>query len=118
MEACRHSSTAALDFIFPSLCSSSLSVLSSTEKMDASTLRWASKLIATPSASLKGDKVALPQSILASLIAQAGDRPLPYPLTFKIVNPTTLSYAHCVPREFSAEEGQVELSSFLRESLG
>jgi hypothetical protein len=43
---------------------------------------------------------------------------LPHPLTFRITNPGTGRAVYAGIREFSAEEGQVSLSSFLREALG
>ncbi|CAO2647841.1 Nn.00g087630.m01.CDS01 [Neocucurbitaria sp. VM-36] len=43
---------------------------------------------------------------------------LPHPLTFRLVNPENGRVVYAGIREFSAEEGQIVLSSFLRESLG
>jgi hypothetical protein len=43
---------------------------------------------------------------------------LPHPLTFRIVNPLNDRAIHAGIREFSAEDGEVSLSSFLREALG
>ena len=43
---------------------------------------------------------------------------LPHPLTFRLVNPQNGHVIHAGIREFSAAEGQVVLSSFLRHSLG
>ncbi|CAA9966545.1 UFD1 Ubiquitin fusion-degradation protein [Pyrenophora teres f. maculata] len=52
--------------------------------------------------------------------AQTQDRfqQLPHPLTFRLVNPDNGRVVHAGIREFSAEEGQVVLSSFLQEALG
>ena len=43
---------------------------------------------------------------------------LPQPLTFRIVNPVNGNIVYAGIREFSAEEGQVGLSLFLRQALG
>ncbi|ODH48722.1 hypothetical protein GX48_05157 [Paracoccidioides brasiliensis] len=43
---------------------------------------------------------------------------LPQPLTFRIVNPSNGRIVHAGIREFSAQENEVGLSAFLRESLG
>ncbi|EMC92956.1 hypothetical protein BAUCODRAFT_37870 [Baudoinia panamericana UAMH 10762] len=43
---------------------------------------------------------------------------LPYPLTFRLVNPESGRVVYAGIREFSAEEGEVVLSPFLRETLG
>ncbi|KAL1640765.1 hypothetical protein SLS58_006587 [Diplodia intermedia] len=43
---------------------------------------------------------------------------LPHPLTFRLVNPDNGKAAYAGIREFSAEDGEVVLSKFLRESLG
>lgn len=43
---------------------------------------------------------------------------LPYPLTFRIVNPENGRVVYAGIREFSAEEGEVVLSPFLQETLG
>jgi hypothetical protein len=43
---------------------------------------------------------------------------LPHPLTFRIVNPTNGRIVYAGIREFSSQEGEASLSSFLRESLG
>jgi hypothetical protein len=52
--------------------------------------------------------------------SQAQDRfqQLPHPLTFRLVNPDNGRAVHAGIREFSAEEGEVVLSSFLKEALG
>ncbi|KAI4690470.1 hypothetical protein J4E81_007624 [Alternaria sp. BMP 2799] len=52
--------------------------------------------------------------------AQTQDRfqQLPHPLTFRLVNPDNGRVVHAGIREFSAEEGEVVLSSFLKEALG
>ncbi|EMD89170.1 hypothetical protein COCC4DRAFT_40482 [Bipolaris maydis ATCC 48331] len=52
--------------------------------------------------------------------AQAQDRfqQLPHPLTFRLVNPDNGRAVHAGIREFSAEEGEIVLSSFLKEALG
>jgi hypothetical protein len=43
---------------------------------------------------------------------------LPHPLTFRLVNPDNGRVVHAGIREFSADEGSVVLSSFLRGALG
>jgi hypothetical protein len=43
---------------------------------------------------------------------------LPHPLTFRLVNPANGRTVYAGIREFSAEENQMQLSSFLREALG
>ncbi|KAF9631604.1 Ubiquitin fusion degradation protein UFD1 [Lasiodiplodia theobromae] len=43
---------------------------------------------------------------------------LPHPLTFRLVNPDNGKAAYAGIREFSAADGEVVLSKFLRESLG
>lgn len=43
---------------------------------------------------------------------------LPHPLTFRLVNTKNGNVVHAGIREFSAEEGEVVLSSFLLEALG
>ncbi|KAL9109896.1 MAG: hypothetical protein Q9227_005419 [Pyrenula ochraceoflavens] len=52
--------------------------------------------------------------------AQFADRQqqLPHPLTFRIVNPTNGRIVYAGIREFSANDDQVILSRFLRDSLG
>ncbi|KAL6152210.1 hypothetical protein ACJQWK_04640 [Exserohilum turcicum] len=52
--------------------------------------------------------------------AQTQDRfqQLPHPLTFRLVNPQNGRAVHAGIREFSAEEGEIVLSSFLNEALG
>jgi hypothetical protein len=43
---------------------------------------------------------------------------LPHPLTFRLVNPKTGNVVHAGIREFSAADGEIGLSSFLRAALG
>ena len=43
---------------------------------------------------------------------------LPQPLTFRLVNPKTGNVVHAGIREFSADEGEIGLSTFLMEALG
>lgn len=43
---------------------------------------------------------------------------LPHPLTFRLVNQATGNVVYAGIREFSAEEGEIGLSPFLREALG
>ena len=43
---------------------------------------------------------------------------LPYPLTFRLVNPLNGKAIYAGIREFTAEDGEAILSPFLRESLG
>lgn len=48
----------------------------------------------------------------------SGQRELPYPLTFRLVNPSSGRVVHSGIREFSANEGEVGLSQILLQSLG
>ncbi|ETN46767.1 uncharacterized protein HMPREF1541_00956 [Cyphellophora europaea CBS 101466] len=48
----------------------------------------------------------------------ARQQQLPHPLTFRLVNPANGRAVYAGIREFSAEEEQIQLSSFLREALG
>lgn len=52
--------------------------------------------------------------------SQLSDRfqQLPHPLTFRLVNPQNGRVVFAGIREFSAEEGEIVLSPFLKESLG
>ncbi|MCJ1367447.1 hypothetical protein MMC16_006580 [Acarospora aff. strigata] len=52
--------------------------------------------------------------------AQFADRQqqLPHPLTFRLVNPSNGRIVYAGIREFSAEDSEIGLSPFLRESLG
>ncbi|USP73822.1 ubiquitin fusion degradation protein [Curvularia clavata] len=52
--------------------------------------------------------------------AQTQDRfqQLPHPLTFRLVNPDNGRAVHAGIREFSADEGEIVLSDFLKEALG
>ncbi|KAL8739467.1 MAG: hypothetical protein Q9190_007733 [Brigantiaea leucoxantha] len=43
---------------------------------------------------------------------------LPHPLTFRLVNPTNGKVVYTGIREFSADEGEVGVSAFIRQSLG
>lgn len=43
---------------------------------------------------------------------------LPYPLTFRLVNPANGRVVYAGIREFTAEDGEAEVSSFLQEALG
>ena len=43
---------------------------------------------------------------------------LPHPLTFRLVNPNNDRVVYAGIREFSAEEGEIVLSGFLKEALG
>lgn len=54
----------------------------------------------------------------ARSLAQDRHQQLPHPLTFRLVNPHNGRVVHAGIREFSAEEGKVVLSPFLREALG
>ncbi|KAF8535910.1 hypothetical protein BDD12DRAFT_988415 [Trichophaea hybrida] len=102
---------------------------------------WSTRLtvsVAPSPATLTGDKIHLPQSALEQLLAAASQAPaplpdpndpwakpppahenfLPHPLIIKITHRKTDVSAFAVPREFSAEEGEVVLSQFLRKTLG
>ena len=46
------------------------------------------------------------------------NKELPYPLTFRLVNPENGRVVYAGVREFSGEEGEVALSSFLADALG
>jgi hypothetical protein len=63
-----------------------------------------------------------PYSLAASRAEQSQWRDtqqqLPHPLTFRLVNTKNGNVVHAGIREFSAEEGEVELSPFLLEALG
>jgi hypothetical protein len=50
--------------------------------------------------------------------AQDRHQQLPHPLTFRLVNPDNGRVLHAGVREFSADEGEIVLSNFLREALG
>lgn len=43
---------------------------------------------------------------------------LPHPLTFRLVNPKNGNVVHAGIREFSADDGEIGLSPFLRQALG
>ncbi|KAF1812893.1 hypothetical protein P152DRAFT_473426 [Eremomyces bilateralis CBS 781.70] len=51
-------------------------------------------------------------------IGEERQRQLPHPLTFRVVNPRNGRVVYAGVREFSAEEGTVVVSGFLREALG
>ncbi|KAB8302926.1 hypothetical protein EYC80_006244 [Monilinia laxa] len=63
-----------------------------------------------------------PYSLAAARIEQSQWRDtqqqLPHPLTFRLVNSKNGNVVHAGIREFSADEGEVVLSSFLLEALG
>jgi hypothetical protein len=104
-------------------------------------LPWSTRLavsaVPTPS-NLAGDKVLLPQSALEQLLSAAAQVPqpqedpndpwaqppphreslLPHPLIVKLTNRRTGVDVYAVPREFSAEEGEVVISQFLGKALG
>lgn len=91
---------------------------------------------------LQGDKIVLPPSALEQLISASTvtisngtntngfsrggyheypafapperQQNLPHPLMFRLVNPTNGNVAYCGVREFTAEEGEVEISAYLR----
>lgn len=54
----------------------------------------------------------------ARALFQDRHQQLPHPLTFRLVNPDNGRVLHAGVREFSAEEGEIVLSSFLKEALG
>jgi hypothetical protein len=54
----------------------------------------------------------------ARALSQDTHQKLPHPLTFRLVNPDNGRVVHAGIREFSADDGEVVLSSFLREALG
>ncbi|KAK7568182.1 ubiquitin fusion degradation protein UFD1-domain-containing protein [Phyllosticta citricarpa] len=58
------------------------------------------------------------QARLAETQLRERNHQLPHPLTFRLVNPDNGKVVYAGIREFSAEDGQVVLSKFLRESLG
>jgi hypothetical protein len=63
-----------------------------------------------------------PYSLAAARAEQSewrdSQQQLPHPLTFRLVNTKNGNVVHAGIREFSAEEGEVVLSSFLLEALG
>ncbi|KAK4977379.1 hypothetical protein LTR66_010737, partial [Elasticomyces elasticus] len=63
-----------------------------------------------------------PYSYVAQRQAQAQwqdrQQQLPHPLTFRLVNPQNGHVVYAGIREFSADEGEIVLSSFLTEALG
>ncbi|KAH8598900.1 ubiquitin fusion degradation protein UFD1-domain-containing protein [Bisporella sp. PMI_857] len=63
-----------------------------------------------------------PYSLAAARAEQSqwrtDERQLPYPLTFRLVNTRNGNVVHAGIREFSADEGEVGLSTFLLEALG
>lgn len=104
-------------------------------------LPWSTRLtISTDPAppSLTGDKIHLPQSALEQLLSAAAQVPvplpdqdpwarpapasreslLPHPLIVKLTNRTSTVSVYAVPREFSASEGAVVVSDYLRKALG
>jgi hypothetical protein len=112
------------------------------------TLKWSALLVVGPTNNrLVGDKITLPQSALEALLAAApkvydnvanhraltdnfgGFAPfppvdheiqsqLPNPLTFRLVNSENGKTVYAGIREFSADEGEVQLSAFLKVALG
>ncbi|KAK2790647.1 hypothetical protein FQN51_002474 [Onygenales sp. PD_10] len=54
----------------------------------------------------------------ARQLAADRQQQLPHPLTFRIVNPSNGRVVHAGIREFSAQENEVGLSAFIRETLG
>ncbi|KAL1963290.1 hypothetical protein VTN77DRAFT_8513 [Rasamsonia byssochlamydoides] len=54
----------------------------------------------------------------AALTSTRRQPQLPHPLTFRIVNPQNSRIVYAGIREFSAKDGEVSLSSFLRHALG
>jgi len=105
-------------------------------------LPWSTRLTISPHAStpvsLAGDKILLPQSALEQLIRAAEQIPataeserdpwarpqaprdalLPHPMIVKLLHRATGVSVFAVPREFSAAEGEIVVSSFLRGALG
>ncbi|KAL7268011.1 hypothetical protein RUND412_009379 [Rhizina undulata] len=88
---------------------------------------------------LTGDNILLPHSALEQLLSASApvgssqsiphdpwapqqtappEQQLPHPLIFRLYNPANNRFSYAVPREFSADEGEVVLSPFLREALG
>ncbi|KAI9827855.1 MAG: hypothetical protein M1832_004344 [Thelocarpon impressellum] len=88
-------------------------------------LSAATRLVAEPEASLPSTSTFdpfNPYSYAAERQARAQARDLqqqlPQPLTFRLVNPDNGQVVYAGIREFSAAEGEVVLSPFLRSSLG
>lgn len=57
-------------------------------------------------------------SAFANLVATERQQNLPHPLIFRLVNPSNGNVTYAGVREFSADEGEIELSPFLKEALG
>ncbi|KAK9467836.1 ubiquitin fusion degradation protein 1 [Lipomyces arxii] len=64
------------------------------------------------------DRIILPQSLLEQLVSEAGNEPLPSPLTFRLVNSANNAFTYCGVREFSAPESSVLLSPQVASTLG
>lgn len=112
-------------------------------RTDSSSLIWSVQftVAAGHKRKLQGDKIFLPPSALESILSKAPlieqvspqmsshlemfsvppvyrQRELPNPLTFRLVNPRNGSAVYAGIREFSARENEINLSPWLRQSLG
>lgn len=75
-------------------------------------IKWGDKLQSVTSENLTGDRIRLPHSALETLTSLE----LPYPLTFRLSSNEAIMYASV--REFTADEGVVELSPLITAVLG
>ena len=65
------------------------------------------------------NKTSLPSSILAALddLASRNQATLPFPLTFELTNPRSGRRTYCGVRDFTAEEGSIEISRYLVDQI-
>ncbi|KAJ1542197.1 hypothetical protein HK096_009544, partial [Nowakowskiella sp. JEL0078] len=77
---------------------------------------WKNSYNAIASESLTGDRLRLPPSAIKELLGLTSE--LPHPLTFEISFPLTKAKLYGSVREFTSEEGNIEFSNALANSLG
>ncbi|KAI8816383.1 ubiquitin fusion degradation protein UFD1-domain-containing protein, partial [Fimicolochytrium jonesii] len=77
---------------------------------------WTRLLRAQTVETLTGDRVNLPADLLHSLVGN--DDRHAHPLTFQLVSPHTSLKVYATVREFTADEGTIQLGKPLAESLG
>ncbi|ANB15130.1 polyubiquitin-binding protein UFD1 [Sugiyamaella lignohabitans] len=108
--------------ILPIVWSSRLKVFLPEEQVsDRSASRFSTPpLSSTISQSSHTDKILLPPSTLESLLSQISNDAglLPSPLLFKLTNPLNKKVTHVGVREFSAEEGTVQVPAVVARNLG